>query len=84
MRREFRPEMVDRRGVPDWKNDERFKSDVFTFVRVEVLVLDLAAIVAAAAGIGRTDFPDSDLNFSYRLHELTALEVDPEWKDPRS
>ena len=25
MRREFRPEMVDRNGVPEWKNDERFK-----------------------------------------------------------
>ena len=25
----------ERRGVPDWKLDPRFKSDVFTFVRVE-------------------------------------------------
>ena len=24
-----------------------------------------------------TDYPDSDFNFSYRLHELTALETDP-------
>ena len=24
----------DRNGVPEWKNDERFKNDVFTFVRV--------------------------------------------------
>lgn len=24
-----------------------------------------------------TDFPDSDLNFSYRLHQLTSLEVNP-------
>ena len=24
------------RGVPNWKNDERFKHDVFTFVRVAV------------------------------------------------
>ncbi len=26
---------ADRAGVPNWKNDERFKHDVFTFVRVE-------------------------------------------------
>ena len=25
----------DRRGVPDWKVDEHFKKDVFTFVRIE-------------------------------------------------
>ena len=25
----------DRAGVPDWKVDDRFKDDVFTFVRVE-------------------------------------------------
>ena len=26
---------ADRAGVPDWKIDERFKDDVFTFVRVQ-------------------------------------------------
>ncbi|UCD48661.1 MAG: DUF4159 domain-containing protein [Phycisphaerales bacterium] len=25
-----------------------------------------------------TDYPDSDLNFSYRLHQLTAMEVNPD------
>src|SRR6185312_12522926 len=28
----------------------------------------------------RVDYPDSDLNFSFRLHELTSLEVDPNGK----
>jgi hypothetical protein len=68
----------DRAGVPDWKVDDRFKSDVFTFVRVQY--------DSAPRGYGRrrgwgagwdTDFPDSDLNFSYRLQQLTALKVDP-------
>ncbi|MCF7974058.1 MAG: DUF4159 domain-containing protein [Phycisphaerae bacterium] len=27
-----------------------------------------------------TDYPDSDLNFSYRLHQLTAMEVNPDGK----
>lgn len=68
--REVRGEDVDRGGVPEWKNDERFKEDVFTFTRVRY------------SSWGRrdkwaTDYPDSDFNFSYRLHELTALETDP-------
>ena len=71
--RDFDPNMVDRGGVPDWKNDERFKDDVFTFVRIRY----------ASGGWGRrggswaTDYPDADLNFSYRLQQLTALEVAP-------
>jgi len=72
----------DRAGVPDWKVDERFKNDVFTFVRIEY--------DDGAYGGGRfggwggygwsrwsTDFPDSDLNFSYRLQQLTSLKVNP-------
>lgn len=70
----------DRNGVPIWENDKQFKNDVFTFVRVQY----------SSGGGGRgwggrwsrwaTDYPDSDLNFSYRLHELTSLEVDPNGK----
>src|SRR5262245_51303287 len=73
MRREFRPEIVDRGGVPDWKNDERFKSDVFTFVRV----MYSSGGGGRRGGSWQTDYPDAELNFSYRLKELTSLEVDP-------
>ena len=71
--REVRPEEMDRGGVPVWTNDERFKEDVFTFVRVRY---------GSGGGYGRggrwdTDYPDADLNFSYRLQELTALQTDP-------
>jgi Domain of unknown function (DUF4159) len=65
---------ADRAGVPNWKVDERFKHDVFTFVRLEY---------SSAWGGGRwyggwaTDFPDSDLNFSFRLQQLTSLKVNP-------
>ena len=73
--REIRPGMVDRGGVPEWKNDEQFQKDVFTFVRVRY----------GSHGGWRddkwyTDYPDSDLNFSYRLQQLTSLEVDPNGK----
>ncbi len=61
---------VNRNGVPDWKLDENFKKDVFTFVRVRY------------RSMGRwgwqTDYPDADLNFSYRLQQLTSIHSDPD------
>jgi hypothetical protein len=75
--RDVRNEPVDRNGVPEWKNDEQFKSDVFTFVRIQY---DSFGGRGRSGGNWATDYPDSDLNFSYRLHELTSLEVDPNGK----
>jgi hypothetical protein len=68
-----RYDLSDRKGVPDWEVDPQFKSDVFTFVRVRY------------GGWGRggswaTDYPDSDLNFSFRLQQLTSLKVNPQPK----
>lgn len=65
-----------RRGVPDWDHDEEFKHDVFTFVRVEYASYN----DSWRRPRWKTDYPDSDLNFSYRLQELTSLEVDPDGK----
>jgi hypothetical protein len=76
--RDVRSEPVDRNGVPEWKNDEQFKSDVFTFVRIQYD--SFGGGRGRGGGNWATDFPDSDLNFSYRLHELTSLEVDPNGK----
>lgn len=73
----------DRRGVPDWETDQEFAEDVFTFVRIQF------DSYGGRGGYGRrgrgggkwaTDYPDSDLNFSYRLQQLTALEVNPDGK----
>ncbi|HEV7224102.1 MAG TPA: DUF4159 domain-containing protein [Pirellulales bacterium] len=69
----------DRNGVPVWESETPFKHDVFTFVRVRYTS-------GGGGGWGRgwdkwaVDYPDSDLNFSFRLHELTSLEVDPNGK----
>ena len=65
---------TDRRGVPDWAVDPQFKSDVFTFVRVRY------SSWGGRRGRGNgwaTDYPDSDLNFSFRLQQLTSLKVEP-------
>jgi hypothetical protein len=96
----------DRAGVPNWKIDEHFPNDVFTFVRIEY---DSYAggdyggrWFGGQGGFGgrrgfggrgrrggyggygygggrwATDWPDSDLNFSFRLQQLTSLKVNPE------
>ena len=56
-----------------WKVDNRFEKDLFTFVRIRY---------GSDYGRGKwsTDYPDSDLNFSYRLQQLTAMNVHPEGK----
>jgi len=63
-----------RNGVPEWTLDEKFKSDAFTFVRVRY------SSYGGWGGAWDTDYPDSDLNFSFRLQQLTALDVDPNGK----
>lgn len=77
---------IDRRGVPDWTVDADFPDDVFTFVRIRY---------NSRSGRGyygwekwSTDYPDSELNFSFRLQQLTSLRVNPdpivlELSDPR-
>ncbi len=71
------------RATPNWTVPEGFKKDVFTFVRVKYHVN-----VTGKYGRGHTppderwmiDFPEADLNFSYRLQQLTSLKVDPDTK----
>ncbi len=61
-----------RAGVPVWEHDRAFEQDTFRFARV----------IYRSSGWGRspgwdTDYPDSDLNFSLRLQQLTSLKVHP-------
>ena len=68
----------DRQAAPpqvddlNWTVDPKFKNDVFTFVRIQY---------QSSGGWGRekwrTDWPDSDQNFSFRLQQVTALKVNP-------
>ena len=66
----------NRNGVPDWEFNPAFPHDTFTFARV----------IYSDGGGGRrwgrrkwaTDYPDSDLNFSLRLQQLTSFKVNPD------
>ena len=62
-------------GTPEWKNQPGFEKDVFTFVRLR---RDRGPGSSRSAGPWWTDFPDSDLNLSFRLQQMTALKVDPD------
>jgi hypothetical protein len=71
------PQIVDtgaeRNGVPLWDVAPQFRSDVFTFVRIRY-----NSEYRSRSWL--TDFPDSDLNFSFRLQQMTSLKVDPKGK----
>jgi len=61
---------------PKWEYEPRFEKDVFTFVRIEY---DVDPSHPGHAGNDRwtIDFPESDLNFSYRLQQITSIKVNP-------
>ena len=63
-------------GTPEWSNPRGFDKDVFTFARV---------IFKSGVDPWRNlilgwwvDYPDADLNFSYRLQQMTSMRVDPD------
>ncbi|GIX05291.1 MAG: hypothetical protein KatS3mg114_1160 [Planctomycetaceae bacterium] len=62
---------AERRGVPEWSIDPHFKDDTFTFVRIKYDSFERWQKWA-------TDYPDSDLNLSFRLQQLTSLKVNPQ------
>jgi hypothetical protein len=76
----------DRQGLPTWQVDKEFQHDVFTFVRIRYSGYGGRGFARGGfgrGGFGRggswaIDYPDADLNFSYRLHQLTSIEVNPD------
>ncbi len=63
--------------TPDWSNAPAFAKDVFTYTRV---IYRWNPDDYSTPGMLRwiNDYPDSDLNFSYRLQQLTSLKTNPD------
>lgn len=59
-------------GTPYWTNAPGFEGDVFTFARIRY---DRGG--RWGRGGWATDLPDSDLNLSFRLQQMTSMKVDP-------
>jgi hypothetical protein len=79
-RRRRRPSSLDEyrqdRNIPNWTNVDGFQHDTFTFARVRY---DSYWGGGAWGGGGwAVDYPDSDLNFSLRLQQLTSMKVNPD------
>ncbi|MBI4622858.1 MAG: DUF4159 domain-containing protein [Verrucomicrobia bacterium] len=78
--RTARETMSHSTGTPNWSNPRGFEKDVFTFARA---IFKVGPNLAPGYGRGRrlgwwVDYPDADLNFSYRLQQLTSAKVDPD------
>jgi hypothetical protein len=71
-------EIVDRGGVPVWDVEKEFEKDCFTFVRIQYSSSGYRNW--GGAGDWTTDWPDAELNLSYRLQQLTSLKVNPDPK----
>jgi hypothetical protein len=68
-----------REDFPQWRNDPGFQRDVFTFVRIRYQSYYGGRYgYRRGGGRWRTDWPASDLNFSFRLQQLTSLKVNPD------
>lgn len=67
--RETAPHVME---TPNWTNTAGFEKDVFTFTRI------MFKSPGPALMGWLNDYPDSDLNLSYRLQELTSMKVDPD------
>lgn len=68
-------------GTPEWSNPPGFEKDVFIFTRA-IFKAGLTTEMMPPFHRGRSigwwvDFPDADLNLSYRLQQLTSMKTDP-------
>ncbi|MHB8521275.1 MAG: DUF4159 domain-containing protein [Limisphaerales bacterium] len=64
--------------IPTWTNQFGFEKDAFTFARVRYTRLTRSRTVWWNGGYWYSDSPDSDLNLSYRLQQMTSIKVDPD------
>lgn len=61
-------------GTPNWTNPPGFSKDTWTFARIRYSDNP----TGSSGGTWLTDFPDSDLNLSFRVQQMTSIKVNPE------
>jgi len=59
--------------TPNWTNTAGFEPDTFTFARIIFKSPGRPALMGWL-----NDYPDADLNLSFRLQQLTSMKVDPD------
>lgn len=69
------PREANRTDFPTWPVSRELPNDVFTFARLRYNSFSFNR--RSQYGKWLTDYPDSDLNFAYRLQQLTSLQVNP-------
>jgi len=74
-RRRSALDQLDRGNVPQWELSADYKATCFTFARVKYRSMRDSSSYA-----WWTDYPDADLNLSWRLHQLTTMQVEPNGK----
>jgi hypothetical protein len=67
-------------GTPNWTNAPGFEDESFTFTRI---IFQSNPAPSSRRGRFRwlgwwVDYPDADLNLSYRLQQLTTIRTDPD------
>lgn len=68
----------DSSEYPTWETDKDLPNDLFTFTRIRYRSESgYGGSYRRRRGKWQTDYPDSDLNFSFRLNQLTSLKVNP-------
>lgn len=69
-----RRELSTTSDLPVWRVDQQYAHDIFTFVRIQY---DSAGGYGRGGSSWRNDHPDSEINFSLRLQQLTSMQVAP-------
>jgi hypothetical protein len=65
-------------NTPTWPVDEEFKNDQSTFTRIHYDTSEKYGFGSTSTNRWAVDLPRSDLNFSWRLQQVTAIKVSPD------
>jgi hypothetical protein len=77
------PQHSDSEATPNWTNAPGFDRDVFAFTRI-IYKWTSTPTTRGRGGFNRgalrwvNDYPDADLNLSFRLQQMTSMKVDPD------